>query len=228
MDRARADEETRVEVELLILDYLVCMAIYNTPNGTVWVEDIARIIELVHPTPGMPQDLQIKTQMLQIIQLSLQIKQAEQPAPGTLAALTSTFVSTCEDIGVMPMVHAIEVASRICVQAALQEYRGHGHTEGFAESLTNMCKRPDGRAPEGHCQYITPMPSVLGISEEVWLGAIMRIARENEDVQAALLDAIAIIMEQLEPPVLLQLERGKLTNLSRTETQALIQKIGMH
>jgi hypothetical protein len=41
------------------------------------------------------------------------------------------------------------------------------------------------------------------------------------------IDLLFDIMKSLEPPVLIQLERGKLGDLSRAETQALKDRIGL-
>jgi hypothetical protein len=177
----------------------------------------------------MPLGLRIKTQILEIVRSFLRIKQADQPEPKTLAALASIFVSTCGSTDKMLKAHAIEVANRLCVHAARQEYRGmrNGHTEGFVENLANICERLGGRDLGCVSPFLTHMPSAIGISVEIWLETILRIACENEDGPAAPLNTLVDIMKLLEPPILLQLERGKLKGLSRAETQELKQKIGM-
>ncbi|KAL4864951.1 hypothetical protein BDV12DRAFT_200580 [Aspergillus spectabilis] len=239
MDRTRADEEIRADVDLLILDYLVCMAIYRAINVTddnpgewesIWLEDTTRMLRLIHPPSDMPLGLRIKTQILEIIRSFLRINQSDQAEPKTLAALASTFVSTCGSTDEMLKAHAIEVANRLCVHAARQEYRDmrNGHTEGFAENLADICKNLGRWDIGGVSPFLTRMPSAIGISVEIWLETILQIACENEDGPAAPLNTLVDIMKLLEPPILLQLERGKLKSLSRAETQKLKRKIGMN
>ncbi|KAL4882314.1 hypothetical protein BJY04DRAFT_217234 [Aspergillus karnatakaensis] len=240
-DENGANEDTKAEVDILILDYLVCLAIHravdvtdNHPKGwgRIWVEDATTMLMSIHPPSNMPIDLEIKVQILEIIRSFVRLEEAEPPEPTVLAELASTFVSTCISTGKCLKTSAIDIANRLCAHAALIEYERNqrpGHQQGFIENLVDMYKMSKGRRdPEDVSAYFINMPSATGIPVEDWLEAIIQIACYNRAKLATPLNNIVYIMESLDSPVLLQLERGKLGNLTRAETQELKKKIGMY
>ncbi|KAL3428941.1 hypothetical protein BDV09DRAFT_190551 [Aspergillus tetrazonus] len=171
MDETRTDEDTNDEVNVLIFDYIICLAIHaamdvaqgNTGEWDMaWLEDTLRALRSVlPPLKELPVDLQIKAQAFEIARV---LSKASHPGPAELAEMASTFVSTCnaekED---MLALHAMEVASHIC----------------------------------------------------------------NESSQTAVVNNLLHIMQLLAPPILIQLERGRLKGLNRNETQQLKRRIGM-
>ncbi|KAL4973259.1 hypothetical protein BDW66DRAFT_142663 [Aspergillus desertorum] len=171
MDEMRADEDTNEEVNVLIFDYIICLAIHtaiNVAQGKThewdidWLEDTLQALRSVlPPTKELPVALQIKDQVFELVRV---LSKASQPGPATLSEMASTFVSTCN--------------------AAKEE----------ALALRG-----------------------LEVASQLY----------NESSQAAVIKNLVYIMQLLAPPVLIQLERGRLEGLSRTETQQLKQRIGM-
>jgi hypothetical protein len=49
----------------------------------------------------------------------------------------------------------------------------------------------------------------------------------NESSQTAVVNSLLSVMQLLAPPILIQLERGRLEGLNRNETQQLKRRIGM-
>ncbi|KAL6233482.1 hypothetical protein BDW75DRAFT_186649 [Aspergillus navahoensis] len=171
MDETRADEDTSDEVNVLIFDYILCLAIHaaiNVARGTTgewdmaWLEDTLRALRSVlPPMKELPVALQIKDQVFEIVRV---VSQTSQAGPAALLEMAGTFVSTCNAAKEEALaLRAMEVASQLC----------------------------------------------------------------NESSQTDVANTLVYIMQLLAPPILIQLERGKLEGLSRTETQQLKQRIGM-
>ncbi|KAL4992977.1 hypothetical protein BDV10DRAFT_38793 [Aspergillus recurvatus] len=171
MDETRADEDTSDEVNVLIFDYIICLAIHTAINvaqgntgewDMAWLEDTLRALRSVlPPMKELPVALQIKGQVFEIVRL---LSQTSQPGPAALSETASTFVSTCNAAKDETLVlRSMELAIQLC----------------------------------------------------------------NKSSQATVINTLVYIMQLLAPPILIQLERGRLQGLSRTETQQLKQRIGM-
>ncbi|KAL4983072.1 hypothetical protein BDW68DRAFT_169640 [Aspergillus falconensis] len=171
MDETRAAEDTSDEVNVLIFDYIICLAIHTAINVTqgntgewdmVWLEDTLRALRSVlPPMKELPVALQIKGQVFEIVRV---LSQTSQPGPATLSKMAGMLVSTCNAAKEETLaMRAMEVASLLC----------------------------------------------------------------NESSQTSVVNTLVYIMQLLAPPILIQLERGRLEGLSRIETQQLKQRIGM-
>ncbi|KAL4911822.1 hypothetical protein BDW62DRAFT_42085 [Aspergillus aurantiobrunneus] len=232
MDETRADEDTKDDVDILILDYVLCMTIHiaikmikSNPGDqdTAWLEDPMQMLRaMLLPTQDLPMDIQIKAQVLEIIKI---FNTAVRARPIMLANMAHSFVSACESANkdvLQP--YATEVATHLCIHAAFRMYRdsNNGSSKGFDKYLARL-PEGEGKAPE----YITQTLPSIGISEKACLETIRQTVRVNESGPTIPLDTLVNIMQLLEPPVLLQLERGKLKGLSRAKTQQLKQRVGM-
>ncbi|KAL4751160.1 hypothetical protein BDW72DRAFT_174184 [Aspergillus terricola var. indicus] len=171
MDETRTDEDTNDEVNVLIFDYIICLAIHaaigvaqgNTDEWDIaWLEDALRALRSVlPPMKELPVTLQIKAQVFEIVQV---LSETSHPGPAALSEMASTFVSTCNAAKEDTLAtRGLEVASQLC----------------------------------------------------------------NESGQTAVIDNLVYVMQLLAPPILIQLERGRLEGLNRNETQQLKRRIGL-
>ncbi|KAL4815968.1 hypothetical protein BDW67DRAFT_162707 [Aspergillus spinulosporus] len=171
MDETRTNEDTNDEVNVLIFDYIICLAIHAAIDvaqgnkgelNVAWLEDTLRALRSVlPPMKELPVDLQIKVQVFEIVRV---LSDTSHPGPAALAEMANTFVSTCnaakEDTLAL---RGREVASQLC----------------------------------------------------------------NESSQTAVINNLLYVMQLLAPPILIQLERGRLEGLNQNETQQLKRRIGM-
>ncbi|KAI9373210.1 hypothetical protein BJX61DRAFT_395351 [Aspergillus egyptiacus] len=223
MNEQTADEELRAEVDILMYDYLVCMATYGALRAAphrpkdqdqLWLEaTVRRLRSLLPPVESLPLDIQIKTHILEITQILSEHDSEVQPEPAVYAELASTFISTCNATRNEAIsCRAAEVALQLC-------------TGGHMDSLQRMPQEVEqGEKIIPEC--IARTLPVIGISTHVYHEAIQTV-HIRRDKAAAHLRPIMEIMKQLTPPILAQLERGKLNGLSRDETQQLKQRVGL-
>ncbi|KAJ0417224.1 hypothetical protein BJY00DRAFT_211942 [Aspergillus carlsbadensis] len=229
----KACDDTIVEVNILMLDYMLCIAIHEATSGQVqdwamWLEDTERMLKLVlPPIETLTPDLRIKTQVFDIIRLFIQNGDRPRPEPTTLANTATALVDTCKTENRTTTVqHAVEVAVQICAHAALQAC----HDTDNDPPENRKTERRRNEAPENEQDipiYIRETLALIGVSTKKYLEVSGQIMRDK-DTTAVLFHALLNIMMSLEPPVLTQLERGKLNGLSRAQTKELKIRIGMH
>ncbi|RDW87209.1 uncharacterized protein DSM5745_03851 [Aspergillus mulundensis] len=117
----KVDEDTSKEVNCLIFDYIICLAIHtaiSVAEGSTgewdmsWLEDTVTALRLVlPPTEELPVALQIKAQVFEIARM---FSKTSQPVQTMLAEMASTFVSTCKSAGEKALeLHATQAASQI-------------------------------------------------------------------------------------------------------------------
>ncbi|KAL4805242.1 hypothetical protein BDV18DRAFT_140482, partial [Aspergillus unguis] len=172
MDMLNADDETKDEVNLLIFDYMISMAIHTAMSIAqdeygewymTWPEDTIRMLwSMLEPTLALPLSIHIKVQILAIVRMIANVSPTEPPI---VADMAENFVSTCRSTGEDAIEsYAIEVAAQL---------------------------------------------------------------HNNEDWSTKVYDLLVDIMQLLEAPILLQLERGQLEGLTRAETQQLKERAGL-
>ncbi|KAL2816353.1 hypothetical protein BJX63DRAFT_145760 [Aspergillus granulosus] len=230
MDHEKADDDTKGEVNILILDYMLCIAIHEAISGQVqnwmiWLEDTKRILELVLPSiETLTPDLRIKVQVFDIISVFIQVGDKTRLEPTTLADMaTGLMASSRATDQKATRDHAVEAAIQICAHAAYRD-PNDGLPNGLSIQKRGEETSENKQDIPGCISRILPS---LGISTERYLeitGEMMR----HKDNTAGLFDALVNIMMSLEPPVLTQLERGKLNGLSRAQTEELKIRIGMY
>jgi hypothetical protein len=172
-------------------------------------------------------DLRIKTQVFDIIKLFTQTGDRPRLEPTTLADMATALVATCKtENRTITIQHAVEAAVQICAHAALQ---ARNDTNNDSPENRETGRRRDD-APENKQDIpvcIRETLPLLGVSIKKYLEVSGQVERDK-DATAGLFDALLNVMMSLEPPVLIQLERGKLNGLSRAQTEELKLRIGMH
>ncbi|CEL06704.1 hypothetical protein ASPCAL09876 [Aspergillus calidoustus] len=221
----KAGDDTIVEVNTLILDYMLCMAIHEATSGQVqdwaiWLEDTQRMLKLVlPPVETLTPDLRIKTQVFDIIRLFIQTGDMSRTEPTTLADMATALVATCKiENRTTTIQHAVDAAVQICAHAALQARHDTNHDSPGNRKTERQ--RDDG--PENN-----PICVHDSVSTKKYLEASGQSERDKGTTEG-LFGALLNIMMSLEPPVLIQLEKGKLNGLSRAQTEELKMKIGMY
>lgn len=179
---------------------------------------------ILQPGPMLPVTIDIKAQVLEIIKT---FNTAVRVEPNILVEMASTFVSTCNASGLEVIKRrAAEIAIQLCIQAVFRVYQDSNNDgpEGFMEFYTSFADEEGvTKIPE----YIVQILPSIGASTDTLFKIACQMERTNEGGPTTLLHGLIDIMRMLEPPILLQLERGKLEGLSRVETQQLKQKIGL-
>lgn len=178
---------------------------------------------ILQPDPMLPVTIDIKAQVLEIIKT---FNTAVRVEPNILVEMASTFVSTCNASGLEVIKRrAAEIAIQLCIQAVFRVYQDSNNDgpEGFMEFCTSFAEEGVTKIPE----YIVQILPSIGASTDTLFKIACQMERTNEGGPTTLLHGLIDIMRMLEPPILLQLERGKLEGLSRVETQQLKQKIGL-
>ncbi|KAL4733116.1 hypothetical protein BDV11DRAFT_200663 [Aspergillus similis] len=102
MDKTRTNDDTNDEVNVLIFDYIICLATHaaidvaqgNTGEWDMaWLDDTLRALQSVlPPMKELPVAVQIKAQVFEIIRV---LSKTTRPEPAALSEMASTFVSTC-------------------------------------------------------------------------------------------------------------------------------------
>lgn len=235
MDERRADEDTLDDVNICIFDYMLCTAIHTAINATgdstnEWdvtcVEDTTQMLKsILQPSQVLPVSIKIKAQVLDIIKI---LNSAVRIEPNVLVEMTSMFVSTCNVLSMEAVKRrAAEIAIQLCIHAIFRVYQdsNNGGSEGFMEYYTSLSDEERAtKIPE----YIVQILPSIGVSIDTLFKLACQTERMNEGGLTTLLRDLTDIMRMLEPPILLQLERGKLEGLSRAETQRLKQEIGLN
>ncbi|KAL2841248.1 hypothetical protein BJY01DRAFT_14031 [Aspergillus pseudoustus] len=233
MDHEKADDDTADEVNILILDYMICMAVHEAISGQVqnwvtWLEGTQRLLETVHPaTETLPLHLRTKIRVFDIIGLFIQTEDKPRPEIQELTDMaTDLVVSSRTTDQKATRDPAVEAAIHIYAHAALRTHRDPG--DGLLDDQS-IERRREGtpRSKQDIPGYISRILPSLGVPTKTYLEVTGQILRDK-GTTAGLFDALARIMMSLEPPVLTQLERGKLNGLSRAQTEELKIRIGMH
>lgn len=172
----------------------------------------------------LPVAIRIKAQILEMIKM---LNSAVQIEPNVLVEMASMFVSTCNVPGMEVIKQrAADIAIQLCTHAIFRVYQdsNNGGPERFINYYTSLSAEERAtKIPE----YIVQILPSIGASTDTLFKVACQTERMNEAGPTTLLHGLVDIMRMLEPPILLQLERGKLEGLSRAETQQLKQKIGL-
>ncbi|KAA8645528.1 hypothetical protein EYZ11_009097 [Aspergillus tanneri] len=149
-----------------------------------------------------------------------------------LSDLVVQFISLCNAVDtVVTEKQRAGIAAQLIVQAALQESQvfGNASPESTREYIPKVVAKLDTPPTQdrvksgGFTSYLQLPP--MGIS----LAAHIEALSERTPLRYlndAMFDLLTRIIKSLEPPVLVQLERGRLAGLSRAETQQLKDKVG--
>ncbi|KAL4907598.1 hypothetical protein BDW74DRAFT_110645 [Aspergillus multicolor] len=123
MSEFKVDEDISNEVNCLIFDYIICLAIHTAisvaednagERDMGWLEDTVTALQLVlPPTEKLPVALQIKAQVFEISRTFS--KTYTEPEQTVLAEMASMLVSTCKSARDKELeLHAIQAAGQLC------------------------------------------------------------------------------------------------------------------
>ncbi|CAL5866629.1 uncharacterized protein PFLUO_LOCUS838 [Penicillium psychrofluorescens] len=213
-----ADSKTRADVDCMMLDYLVCIAIDallsqpRRPEQDVnWLVDSVRALEstiLTQPDP----DLAIKLRLFSVADLHRRYIAAAQRGSHedrlpSLALIGTEFMNLC-----LAASHKVsesrwfDIGSRLISQAKLDE--------GRTPALLTFKNWASG-VPNIDSQWKRKYTKYAGMRHTL------------TELDGIVLEFFSDLMATLDAPILIQLERGKLGNLSRVETQELKARVGM-
>ncbi|KAL5361883.1 hypothetical protein BJX96DRAFT_90789 [Aspergillus floccosus] len=233
MELSEPDLDIHVEVDLMILDYLLCMTLEsilstgqlrNAENGEHNSIDssIATIYAFKRLIPDpelMPEDVHTK---LKILELADEIRRCAPPA-----AILRNYVSLC--CTRHPRRQWTGVACQLIAQGAITAAKEPGTTlrEGLNTHIA-MTETPpsEERTSDATTQitsYFEPPPGTSLDAHIKRISTNLTPGKLRQELFNTLLD----IMKMQDPPILIQLERGKLAGLSRAETQQLKERAGI-
>ncbi|GIJ87182.1 hypothetical protein Asppvi_006088 [Aspergillus pseudoviridinutans] len=154
-------------------------------------------------------------------------KDCTQPRLDIPPAIAYAFISLCIVANDHLSDNWADIAAQLMLKAA---YENHGSTmpdkfyELIAQAPEALKKKPDWqRVADKYETYLQPPLGVLPSRDlETPLKRL-----PTHQLGTIIIEFLFDLMRCLNPPVLLQLERGKLYGLSRAETQGLKTKVGL-
>ncbi|KAL4894363.1 hypothetical protein BDV59DRAFT_17646 [Aspergillus ambiguus] len=227
MEPSEADPDTRVDVDLMILDYLLCITLETllctgqTPS-TEPEEDCDSSICAVNALKCLiPEDLipdEIRTK-LRVFELADAIHRHSPPSD-----ILTKFVFLCAITH--PRCPWTRIAGQLIAQGAMADGEA-SLQDSLSRHVASMEKalqlgRVGGSTASRIKSHIEPS---AGTSLDAHIQHLA-IKLAPDALRQALFDVLLEIMKIQEPPILLQLERGKLHGLSRAETQELKDRVG--
>ncbi|RAL08430.1 uncharacterized protein BO97DRAFT_398179 [Aspergillus homomorphus CBS 101889] len=245
MDREEADPNTQREVDVLILDYLLCTAIEllichgrariegqrQDYQDIDWYISTVETIRTVLLDPDiLSNDICTKDRLLKFTVTFCQrydFLQNRDPE-ATAMTLLVNFLALCEGAESLPALRDA-IFAHLIMEAASEELAAtdsqpipeydeciHRVHEAIGQTLQSKGKRD-------YLKYFQPS---CDLPLEVHIQS-MSNKLPTAQLVSAVFDFLIDLMKSLNPPVLLQLERGKLDGLTREETRRLKDKIGI-
>ncbi|KAJ5767914.1 hypothetical protein N7533_000497 [Penicillium manginii] len=234
-----ADPDLHEDVNCLILDYLVCLAIEQTLSAAddirdpVKAEEADWLVQSLKAFGSLPEtpsstsnspsslavDLNIKREILWVADAvrcyKQEPRQGREPDSPQLATIGLQFMNLC--LAAVPKVSEsrwLDVGAQFLHQAAVHDH--HAQDPGAIKRLQEwVCINP--RRNKRWFETWQAYGCNEGVAES---SRRFPLTRFKDTVMRFLLD----LMTVLEPPILIELERGKLGNLSRDETRALLER----
>ncbi|KAJ5885320.1 hypothetical protein N7495_009830 [Penicillium taxi] len=254
-EAACADPDTQADVDFMILDYLTCIAVSsifskNDLEKLDWTVDIVRgrhphIPPLLHwaykiafhknstatlEIP-LPQDIEIKLQTLEVAYELFNHDTSPETCSHRshiqLSKIGIDFMDLCTAAAsIVSETSWLDICARFQVQALLEEIKsGHDLSEDTCKLLAWAPADPDLNSKWLHIRqrYSSQLPR----PGEVSTGHKMASESPIDEFKAIVTNFLINLMTKLDAPVLIQLERGKLFDLSREETRALKERVGL-
>lgn len=261
-----ADPDTKADVDLMILDYLVSIAIDRTlcavdkPSREIteevdWLVDTVRgepprqllpacaqrpdkrlaFQSTVAPAPlenPLPQDLDIKVRVLRVAdklrKYTPVLANLSSEKSSRLSSIALEFMDLCSTArSKISESRWFDTGARFLVQATLEEHR-----EGNAPSeMLHTLSAWTPRDPAWNSKWATirqkyaselPDPGEMSAAHDS-----LRRKFPFSDLEVSVLTFLFDLMTTLDPPLLIQLERGQVGQLSCIETQHLKERIGI-
>ncbi|KAJ5613463.1 hypothetical protein N7528_007117 [Penicillium herquei] len=244
-----ADPETRLDVDCMILDYLGCRAIYETlslSEKQLRNEDYTRDEEEVNwqlnavrglranlavalPDSHLPEDLDIKFRILSLADhlrcIGIRSEQPDSTRP-SISRIGLEFRDLClTAIARVCELRWFDTTARLLIQALLDDKR---RGDQFSQDTLNLYEWTPGD-PEHDAVWSKVRYSYIS-DLDIRVEFPEQLLADNypiEEFKAVLMTFLRDLMMVMDEPVLLQLERGKLWNLTPEETQDLKSRCGL-
>ncbi|KAJ5119566.1 hypothetical protein N7448_010235 [Penicillium atrosanguineum] len=249
MSNMEADPEVKADVDRMILDYLTCVAINQTlsvaenANETAdsneseeadWLIDAVGAFRSILPEKSLHRDLDIK---LRILAVAHQIRhymptQEHRSREGCspLSAIGIEFMELCATaVHKVSETRWFETGAQFVAQAVIEE-KYEGGTPTPSESLSQMCTW----APNDPVRNSKWIQILQRCTNELPEHSNVSLARSDidhkfpfEKFRSGVLVFLFDLISTLDSPLLIELERGQVGNLTRNETQCLRERIGL-
>ncbi|KAJ6032399.1 hypothetical protein N7540_003131 [Penicillium herquei] len=245
-----ADPETRLDVDCMILDYLGCRATYETlaliekqlrnEDYTQDEEEVNWQVEAVRgfrmnldvalPDTHLPEDLDIKFRILSLADHLRRVgirSEDSDPNRPSISQFGLEFRDLClTAIDRVCELRWFDTTARLIIQALLDDKR-RGHQQ-FSQDTLNLYSWTPGD-PERDAVWSKVRYSYIS-DLDIRVEFPEQLLAENYPIQefkAVLMTFLRDLMMVMDEPVLLQLERGKLWDLTPEETQDLKSRCGL-
>ena len=201
-------------------------------------------IESVLPNSGrLPDDIQVKVRLFEFANtfrcypdgcITSQARESRlsfsrnwpEENPISLSELAGSFISLCYAVGArLSEATWANTAAQFVMQAAVEEYQKSQSSDSLNKHIT-WAESQMANMNQAFIEYMSYLQPPDGTS----LNVHMRTVSANfpmDKFKCAVFDTLVKIMKVLEPPVLIQLERGQLWGLSRAETKQLKDRVGL-
>ncbi|KAE8148824.1 hypothetical protein BDV25DRAFT_141417 [Aspergillus avenaceus] len=255
MDLHKVDPDIQLEVDLLILDYLLCITIDSLlyaggeaggePSDECdlgWYTDTIGIFRSQLPaTALLSDDVRIKLQLLELVNGFRQypfdnrnlnppstFSHTNQGKSVTLMQMATSFKSLCKTVSTMVSeTNWVDIAAQFVIQAVLEKHQAPGFTDTQNQRIAWAKETLEQLSGEGQvsAQYMRYVQPPIGPDHDRLTSSFSELPIDR--FRWSVFDILRTIMKMLEPPVLIQLERGQLCGLSRAETQDLKNRVGL-
>ncbi|KAJ5633024.1 hypothetical protein N7490_009363 [Penicillium lividum] len=243
-----AHSDTHVDVDFMIMDYLACLAINSIllasrrqtqgidtqEDDLDWqvesLEGFRSLVASTHPEIPLPQDLHIKLQLLAVADglrhYGAQSNQTQEECP-RLPAIGVAFMDLCTTAAAkVSETRWFDTGARFMVQAVLEDQRDGRQP---SEDMSKLCSwSPSDPALGSKWVNIRQRyASALTDAIEHHRGQSVTQNYPLSEFKAIAMTFLRDLMMTLDPPIIIQLERGQLSGLSPEETQRLKARVGL-
>lgn len=191
------------------------------------------LVGTAHSDTPLPQDVDVKLRILRVADaLRVYTSIPTYPSPERSPRLSSIgleFMDLCTTaISKVSKSRWFDIGAQFTIQAALEEHQGGNSPSDMLYKLSTWTPSDqtlNSRWTGIRQRYVSELPEPEEIS------AVRDSLVEKfpfADFRASALVFLFDLMATLDPPLLIQLERGQLGQLSRDETQRFKERIGMH
>ncbi|PLB39395.1 uncharacterized protein BDW47DRAFT_15814 [Aspergillus candidus] len=214
-----------------------------------WDLNIGWLVDTIETSSSeeITNDLRIKIQLLNVITAFYRYTGPDQnivsdaqlpPLHTEFQSITATGASravtkaAAEFETLCNVAHAIvsesrkaEITAQFIAQAALEEYQLSGGVD--PSKYLTWASEALGQTPDLRQSTVKFVASLVDKASCTDHQEGLLTENGARQFEAYLLEFVSDLMQVLEPPILIQLERGALSGMSREETQLLKHKVGM-
>ncbi|KAJ6111602.1 hypothetical protein N7523_007663 [Penicillium sp. IBT 18751x] len=244
-----ANPQTKAEVDRMILDYLTCIAInqtlsiaesaneranVNESEEADWLIDAVKAFQSLLPEKSLDADLNIKLRILAVAHQIRHYMPAQEQHPhkdwSSISAIGIEFMELCAlAVHKVSETRWFETGAQFIAQAVIEE-RYRGGTPTPSESLSKLCTWAPND-PERNPKWIKILQRW---TNELPKHGEVSLTRSDIDhkvpfelFRSGVLVFLLDLSTTLDAPLLIELERGLVGNLTRDETQRLRERIGL-